>query len=234
MRKTASPLILASLAALIAAAAPAAAQDRDRPLGDLLDALPPDPAETSGKAEAQAPEPERPFAPLLRPSPPQSRLVPAPAPPPEPGRIGTTDLPPSAVLYPDDDLLPALAEEAESDSPVAIAPPPPISPPTEADLAWQALQEQRRQEINAEEAPLVARLNVRAAADQETARLRAEQALADHEQAMLDREAEIARIEADHRAATEAHRRAVARQRAEHEARVAACLDGDRAACAPR
>lgn len=227
-----SRLILAGLAAL-ALAAPAAAQDRDRPLGDLLDALPPDDAETPDKVAPAAPAPDRPFAPLLRPAPPQSR--PAPAPAPLPGRIGTTDLPPSAVLYPETDPPPAPPEGLSGDAlgaPVAIDPPPP--PPTEADLAWEALQEQRRQAINAEEAPLVARLNARVAADQEAARLRAEQDQADYEQALADRDAEAARIEADHQAAIEAHRRAVARQRADYEARVAACLAGDRAACAPR
>ncbi len=223
-------LILAGLAAF-ALAVPAAAQDRDRPLGDLLDALPPDDAETPDKVAPAAPAPDRPFAPLLRPAPPQSRPAPVPAPPP--GRIGTTDLPPSAVLYPETDPPPAPPEDVPgdgSDVPVAIAPP----PPSEADLAWQALQEQRRQEINALEAPLVARLNARVAADQEAARLRNEQAQADYEQALLDRDEEAARIEADHQAAIAAHRRAVVRQRADHEARVAACLAGDRTACAPR
>ncbi|MBX3562476.1 MAG: hypothetical protein KF780_11770 [Sphingomonas sp.] len=229
MRTTLPCLALAGLAAL-GLAAPAAAQDRDRPLGDLLDALPDDGAEAPEKPEPAAAAPERPFAPLLRPPPPRAR----PAPAPVPGRIGTTELPPSAALYPENDPSPAPPAGLSGDAlgaPVAIDPPP---PPTEADLAWQALQEQRRREINAVEAPLVARLNAQVAADQEAARLRAEQDRADYERALLDRDAEAARIEADHRAAIEAHRRAVARQRAAHEARVAACLAGDRAACAPR
>ena len=212
----------------------------ERPLGDLLDSLPSDEVEAPVGAEpADAPPPERPFAPLLRPPPPSRAApappapVPAPLPPaPVPGQIGTTDLPPSAVLYPENDPPPAPPGADALPAPIAIDPPPP--PPTEADLAWRALQEQRRQEINALEAPLVARLNAQVAADQEAARLRAEQDQADYEQALADREAEIARIEADHQAAIEAHRRAVARQRAEYEARVAACLAGDRAACGPR
>lgn len=230
--------LLAGLAGLLLCAA-AGAQDRERPLGDLLDSLPSDEASDEAEAPpraepADAPPPERPFAPLLRPPPP-SRAAPAPAPPPPapvPGQIGTMDLPPSAVLYPENDPPPAPPGADALPAPVAIDPPPP--PPTEADLAWRALQEQRRQEINALEAPLVSRLNAAAAADQEAARLRAEQDQADYEQALADREAEIARIEADHQAAQEAHRRAVARQRAEYEARVAACLAGDRAACGPR
>lgn len=227
MRLRVSQMLLAGLAGISLAAA-GSAQDRARPLDDLLDSLP------AGEAEASPGKPDgkpagQPFAPLLRPPPP-GRTLPAP-PPPEPGRIGTTELPPSAVLYPEDVAPAPSAGAAELPAPVAIAPPP---PPTEADLAWQALQEQRRQEINAREAPLVAELNARMAADQEAARLRAEEARAEHERALLDRETEIARIEADHQAAVEAHRRAVLRQQAEYDARVAACLAGDRAACAPR
>ncbi len=230
-------IAFAGLAGICLAAA-AGAQDRTRALGDLLDSLPADEAgPASGKPDEKPVD--QPFAPLLRPPPPGRALSgptppsrPLPVPAPEPGRIGTTELPPSAALYPEDAGLAPPADPAELPPPVAIDPPPP--PPSAADLAWQAMQEQRRQEINAEEAPLVARLNARMAADQEAARLRAEQAQADHEQALLDREAQIARADADHQAALEAHRRAVARQRAEHEARVAACLAGDRAACAPR
>jgi hypothetical protein len=243
MRTTRHPLILVGLAgfAALVALAAAPAQDRDRPLGDLLDALPADDdAEAPGEVEGEKPAPpaERPFAPLLRPPPPSSRPAPPPPAAPEPGRIGTLELPPSAFLYREDDPPPAPPDPPGESAPgeaVRLAPPPPPPPPpTEADLAWEAMQEQRRREINAVEGPEVARLNEKVAADREAARLRDEQARADYERALLEREVEAARIEADHRAAVEAYRRAVARQRAEYEARVAACLAGDRAACAPR
>jgi hypothetical protein len=137
------------------------------------------------------------------------------------------DLPPSTVTY---------ERQPPSETPVVTvdAPPAPVGETLDADASWAALQEQRRQEINALEAPVVARLNANVAAGQEAARLRAEQVQADYERDLADREESIRRADDEHRAAMAAHDAEVARQRAAYQAQVAACLAGDREACVPR
>lgn len=185
----------------------ATAQEAERPLGDLIEALPPP------EGEAAPPAREVPVAPIVRPPP----VV-------EPGRVGITDLPPSTVL----DEMDETERAAPAEPPVPI-----VSPPTPAN-DWAALQEQRRQEINAVEAPVVAELNAAQAVRLEEARLQEQAAQAAYAQTLADREDAIRSNEADYQAALAAHDERVRRERAEYEARVAACLDGDRDACGPR
>lgn len=216
-------------------AAQIAAQEPGRPLGDLLDTLPP-PEDAARSPRGAAPAPEvaddgKPVLPIVRPPPfSENPPPPRPLPPPPavaPGRVGTMDLPPSTVTYerPPVPEAPVVAVDA---------PPAPVGAPLDADADWAALQEQRRQEINALEAPLVARLNANVAAEQEASRLRAEQAQADYERELADREDSIRRADDEHQAAMAAHDAEVARQRAAYQAQVAACLAGDREACVPR
>lgn len=234
MRRDFAGLLLAAAAAL---ATPAVAQQAQRPLDGLLDDLPQSEptSEAAPKDEAQARETPAqtddsgPAIPIVRPPP--FSATPAPLPPPPtvaPGHVGTMDLPPSSITY--DSPAPA----AEMPVVAVEAPPAPVGTDVAANAEWAALQEQRRQEINTVESPIVARLNANAAAEQEAARQRAEQAQADYEQAMVEREESIRRGEEEHQAAVAAHDAEVARERAAYEARVAACLDGDREACKPR
>lgn len=183
------------------------AQEAERPLGDLIETLPPP------EDEAAPPAREVPVAPIVRPPP----AV-------EPGRVGTTDLPPSAVL--DETDVAELTAPADPVVPI-VAPPSPAN-----DSA--ALQEQRRQEINAVEAPVVANLNAAQVARQEETRRQEEAAQADYARSVAEREEAIRASEAEYQAALAAHDERVKRERAEYEARVAACLDGDREACGPR
>lgn len=195
-----------------AASLAVAASAQERPLGDLLETLPP--AENAPPAR----EPSPPL-PIVRPPPPD---VPA-------GTVGTTELPPSTITYGTEPTAPAIGTPAP---PVVAVDAPPA--PTEADLAWQALQEERRRAVNTVEAPLVARLNADQAAEQEAARLRAAQAQAGYEQSLADREQAIRDADTAHQADLRAYEARLARQRADYEAQVAACLDGDREACRPR
>lgn len=206
-------LTLLFLVAGLGLAANASAQEARPPLGDLLQGLPP--AEDAPPPRRETPPP----VPLVRPPPPDVA----------PGRVGTTELPPSSVTYGSD---PPVAQAVTTPPPVVAVDAPPA--PTEADIAWQALQEERRQKVNAEEAPVVARLNAGQAAEQGAARLRAEQAQAEYEQSLADREQAIRDAEAAHQADLQAHEARLARQRADYEVQVAACLDGDRDACKPR
>lgn len=208
MRGLTLPCLVVGLALSVSAPA----QETQPPLGDLLQNLPP-------AEDALPPQEAPPPVPLVRPPPPDVA----------PGRVGTTELPPSSVIYGND---PAAAQADTPPPPVVEVDAPPA--PTEADIAWQALQEERRQKVNAEEAPVVARLNAGQAAEQEAARLRAEQAQAEYEQSLVDREQAIRDAEAAHQADLEAHEVRLARQRADYETQVAACLDGDRDACKPR
>ncbi|MDQ8757825.1 hypothetical protein RCO27_16485 [Sphingosinicella sp. LHD-64] len=238
MRREFTGMLLA--AAVLAA--PATAQQPERPLGDLLESLPPPEAAQRSEAAPREPSPRieenGPAIPIVRP-PPFSATpppLPPPLPPPPtvtPGHVGTMDLPPSSVTY---DMPAPAADVPLTETPVVAveAPPAPVGTDTAANAEWAALQEQRRQEINAVESPVVARLNANIAAEQEAARQRAEQAQADYEQAVVDREESIRRTEEEHQAAIAAHDAEVARRRAAYEAQVAACLDGDRQACEPR
>jgi hypothetical protein len=230
MRRDFAGWLLAAAAML---AAPAVAQQSQRPLDGLLDSLPPPENAPRGEVPRQEapPKPDEsgPAIPIVRPPP--FSATPTPLPPPPtvtPGHVGTMDLPPSSVTYD----TPAPATETPV---VAVeAPPAPVGADTAANANWAALQEQRRQAVNTVESPIVARLNANVAAEQEAARQRAEQAQADYEQAVVDREESIRRAEEEHQAAVAAHDAEVARERAAYEARVAACLDGDREACGPR
>ncbi len=196
---------LAATASLLAAvlALPAFAQDADAPLGDILEALPEEEKQTS------------------EPAPPR-RTVPVTG-------VGTADLPPSDVAgrigeAEEPKAEPSTETEAETSEAARAR--------AEADALWAARQEQRRAEINAAEAPIVARLNARVAARQEAAARENEEARLAWERRVAEMEAEARASEAAHRAALEAHRREVARQRAEHERRVALCLQGEREFCA--
>lgn len=183
-------LITFSLA--VAIAAPLAAQDANKPLGELLEVLPP----TEAEEEEVAP---------LAPSPPTVA----------PGTVATTELPASSL----DEPFGAANADAE-----------PAAAPTEADAAWAAMQERRRQEVNAVEAPRVAELNGAIEARLEETERRNAEAQADYERRLAAHDEEVRRAEADHQAALERHRRDVARQRAQYEA----CLAGDRLACPSR
>ena len=229
MRRDYAGLLLAAAAVL---AAPASAQQSGRPLDGLLDSLPPPENAPRDDAAQDAPaktEDSGPAIPIVRPPP--FSATPAPLPPPPtvtPGHVGTMDLPPSSVTY--DTPAPAMEPPV-----VAVeGPPAPVGADVAANANWAALQEQRRQEINTVESPIVARLNASVAAEQEASRQRAAQARADYEQAVVEREESIRRAEEEHQAAVAAHDAEVARERAAYEARVAACLDGDREACKPR
>lgn len=151
--------------------------------------------------------------------------IPIVRPPPavEAGRVATTELPPSSLVD-----TPSPSEEP---APLPLVAPP---PPTDADAAWLALQDQRRQAVNQVEAPLVAQLNSAQATAQEEQRRRAEEAQADYERTLAEREAAIEQSQSDYQAALAAHAERVERERADYEARVAACLAGEREFCAPR
>lgn len=230
MRRSLVRLLPAVAAVLLAAHV--AAQESNRPLGDLLDTLPPPEAapRQPGVAAPEVADEDKPVLPIVRPPPFSAAPPPQPLPPlptVAPGRVSTMDLPPSTVIY---------ERPAPAETPVVAveAPPAPIGATTDADANWAALQERRRQEINALEAPVVARLNANVAAEQEAARLRAEQAQADYERDVANREDAIRQTEEEHQAAMAAHDADVARQRTAYEAQVAACLAGDREACMPR
>jgi hypothetical protein len=98
----------------------------------------------------------------------------------------------------------------------------------QADAAWAALQERRRQEINAVESPIVARLNAEMVERQEAFERQVAEERAAHERRVAAHAAEIRRLEAEHRAALERHRAEEERLRALYQA----CLAGDEAACA--
>lgn len=183
----------------------AAAQETGKPLGELLDVLPP--------PEGAPAEP----------------ASPPPAPPPEvsQGSVGTLVLPPSQADGLGAPAVPASGEVADVAQAEAEAP---LDGEAEADAAWAAMQEERRRKVNEVEAPLVARLNAEVAARQEAQRRANEEARAAREASLAAREETIRRAEAEYRAALERHRRELEMQ----QARYQACLDGHDAACAPR
>jgi colicin import membrane protein len=201
---------VASLAAALLSL-PAAAQEPEEPLGDLLEIIP-------------LPE-EKPAAEA---TPPPRKPAPAPAPIVRPGNVLSVDLPPSAatgeISTPDESQTEAdpSAEgqtAAEADA-AAIA-----------DAAWAALQEQRREAVNAVESPIVARLNAEMAARAAEAGRRFAADQEAYERSLVEHEELVRRRQAEHATETEAHARRVAREQAEYRARVEACLAGDRRAC---
>lgn len=181
------PFVLA-----VAMAAPLAAQDSDKPLGELLEILPPTEAEEEDGED------------VARPAPPPPTVA--------PGTVATTELP---------------ASNLDETFGTAVAGAEPAATPSEADAAWAAMQERRRQEVNAIEAPRVAGLNAEVEARLEEAARREAEARADYERRLAEHDESVRRIEAEHRAALERHRQEIARQRAQYEA----CLAGDRLAC---
>lgn len=186
-------LFSAFACSLVALGTLAAAQQPDKPLGELLESLPEPEAE---RREAAEPAPAR------------------PTPSPRSG-ISTAELPPSE---------PARLDAPEASNVVAATE---AGAAAEADSAWAALQERRRQEINAVEAPIVARLNAEMVERQEAFERQVAEERAAHERRVAAHAAEVRRLEAEHRAALEAHRREEQRLRALYQA----CLAGDRAAC---
>lgn len=181
---------LIPVALAVAIATPLAAQDAAKPLGELLEVLPP--------TEAEEVAPPAPTAPNVA-----------------PGTVATTELPASSLGEP----IGVTNADAE-----------PAAAPSEADAAWAAMQERRRQEVNAIEAPRVAELNAGVEARLEEAARQEAEARADYERRLAEHDESVRRIEAEHRAALERHRREIARQRTQYEA----CLAGDRLACPSR
>ncbi len=217
-------LCAASFAAAVPIALPAA-QTPDEPLGDLLNVIP---LPEGPPAEADAP--------ASSPSPP--RFVPAPAPSVPAGNVLPVDLPPSAAtgepVLPDEAASEAdlaaqdgLAGEADLTEEEAAA----AAADAAAEAAWAAIQEQRRAQVNAVEAPIVAGLNAEMAARAEAEGRRMAEERAAYEQSLIELEEQARRREAEHAAAMEAHARRIAREQAEYRARVEACLAGDRRAC---
>lgn len=203
-------LRVATLAWLAAAAAPAFAQAPEQPLGELLDVIPLPEEED----EAEAP------APALPPPPP-------PRPEVRPGYVVPVDLPPSAatgeVQAPDELEAPDELVVIEELRPPAKAVDPAAEAAAAADRSWAELQEQRRQEVNEVEAPIVANLNAEMAARAEAEGRRFAEEQEAYRQGVIAREEEARRVAAEHRAAMEEHARRVAREQEEYRARVEAC-----------
>lgn len=203
--RIAAAVLLATLASA------AVAQELEKPLGELLEALPP--------PEGEAARPASPPA----------------APPPEvpQGSVGTLQLPPSQA---DEGLAPGASTDEAVDA-VVDMPGLDVAPAdeaaaaaAEAEAAWAAMQEARRAKVNALEAPLVAGLNAEAAERLEEQRRRNEEAQAAYQQSLAEREEAIRRRDSQYRAALESHRREAERQRQRYEA----CLAGVREACEAR
>ncbi|MFC7499738.1 hypothetical protein ACFQRC_10955 [Enterovirga sp. GCM10030262] len=129
--------------------------------------------------------------------------------------IGTTALPPSQIQQSFDPVADDGEFEAE---PEAVVP-----ELTEAErlALWEAAERARLDALD------------RARAERaETARLAREAALARHERQLAERDAAIARAQADYQAALERTRLQAERDHALWEARVRACRSGDRDQCA--
>lgn len=154
---------------------------------------------------------------LEEPRPPAPRPKPAPVPVPADG-IAPTPLPPSQIE--DSPFGPAQVPDEGATAPAETAEP---VPPTEAErlAAEAAAAEQGRLEA----------LDRRRAARIEAARLAHEQALADHQRQIEEREAAAAEARADYEAELERTRVQAERDRAAWQARVRACEAGDRRAC---
>jgi hypothetical protein len=136
-----------------------------------------------------------------------------------PTGVGTTPLPPSRVEPPFGPPTPEPALADEMDGPSDAVP----VERTEAEkqAAWEAAERVRLEALDRAHAARV-----------EAARRAHEAAMAEYQQRLAEREAAIAGAEADYRAALERNRLKAERERALWEARVRACLDGDRDACA--
>jgi hypothetical protein len=187
---------------LVAFGAVASAQQPGKPLGELLESLPPPEAEAR---EAVQPATAR------------------PAPPPRSG-VGTIELPPSQPARID---APEAVPAVDAKDPEALEDPEAVEAAV-ADAAWADLQEQRRAEINAVESPIVDRLNAQMVQRQQAFERQVAEERAAHERRVAAHAAEVRRLEAEHRAALERHRAEEERLRALYQA----CLAGDEAACA--
>lgn len=230
-----STAALVALAAALTTPHPASAQKPQEPLGELLQVIPlPEPKEDE-RSEAESAV--------------ETRVAPNPAPDVPPGRIVPIQLPPSDAVEPDpvtETESPTTGTDAEAGVAVADAEPAPEEadkaelPAAEsqadqdaanADAAWEAIQEQRREEINAVEAPVVEALNAEGAARAAAETQRIEEEMQAYRRSLVEAEEEARRLEAEHEAIMAEHARRVAREQAEHRARVEACLAGDREAC---
>ena len=155
------------------------------------------------------------------PAPKPAEKQPAPPPALPPSGIGSIDLPASEV----EEATAAETHDADADAAVKPAEP-------DGEAYWQAMLEQRRSQVNAEESPLVQRLNEAVSSRISAEREEAERADAEHRRAIAEHEAAVRRSEEEHKAEMERYRREVIRQEAEYQARVRDCLKGVRGACA--
>jgi hypothetical protein len=215
-----SQLFLAASAVALLASVAGAAQTPAEPLGDLLDVIPlPEKPLAGAATDAEAPRP----APLTTPSPPPVR----------PGAVVPIDLPPSRIIEEPaaPEISEMLAEGLSGDSAEGKAEA--TNAQAEADANWAAIQEQRRQAINAVEAPIVDRLNAEGAARARAEARRFEEERVAYERSLAEAQEERRRVQAEHDAEMAAYAERVGREQAEYRARVAACLDGDRRACRP-
>jgi hypothetical protein len=202
MRSVSFPLASVLCAAL---ASPLHAQSADKPLGGILESI----------EEATEPRPAPP------PPPPEPvEHVPVP-----PDGIGTTPLPPSRIGTPFGAPTPEPVEdEIVSEAEAIIAPGVEELPElTEAErqAQWEAAERARLEALD------------RARAEREAAARRAAEARqAEYERQLAEREAAIEQARAEYQAELQRLRLQAERQRAEWLARVRACEEGDRDACA--
>ncbi|SMF67937.1 hypothetical protein [Allosphingosinicella indica] len=245
--------------AAAALAMPAAAQQSDGRLGDILESLPPE------DGAVPLPEADAPFAPRVTPPPP-SAMPPGPVQPVVTSRtssgIGIADLPPSQVVSgpygggerpadmpfgpPTDDPANAprlggdLAETEDDPAaePVAVADAEGVNPYTD-DAAEPAepviLTAEQQQAIWEEnERARLAEADRRMAARAEEILRAREARAAEYEAQIAARQAEMEAQDADYRRTLDEARQNMERDRAAWEARVRACRAGDQSACATR
>jgi hypothetical protein len=193
------------LAAFALLSAPAAAQQAERPLGEIMDVI----------EEELAAEPE-----VVPSSDPKLRTLPPAAPSP---RIEVVDLPAS-----DAEVL-ATGETDPEPAPISSS-----ATDATAEALWEERLERKRAEVNALERPLVEQLNTAVASRVEAEQRAAEEAQAAHLQAVAERDEAIRRAQQEHEAALDRYRQQIAQQQADYEAQVRDCLRGVRGACAPR
>lgn len=177
-------------------------QSADKPLGEILESI--DAAEAEAPPSATEPPPSSAEAPP-RPAPPRPSVTEG---------IVPTDLPPSQPAE-----LPGEAEESPSEA------------PAEAQVLSITDAERLQAEAEAAEQARIAELDRRRAERIEAARQAREAALADYQRLLEEREAAIARAEADYQAALERNRLQAEQDRAAWQEQVGACEAGDRLRC---